>query len=1678
MIYVAASNSSAADKARADYICDGVDDQVEINNAIQSLAGQPGTVTLLSGDYNIGASTPTAGIVIGQSGLTLTGEGWGTRLRLQDNADVNMIRSVGDALSNIVIKDMYLDGNAANNSSGYSLEDRFEHNIIRIIPDSGTTSEYLHHDVWVTGVFAENANRICIMLGGNNMHIRDNQLGNAGSDVVEVLYGTGSTIMGNVTNITGSVGYVLGSDAASGVTISNNLTRVWPGGVVSEAVHRTWEGQYDNVISNNTIIIEAGGIVNRAIEARGYHNLITGNYITAPGGSDYGRATVEVNNASSITDNYFKNIDIVVNGTAPELPVFIDGNMGINIGLPDEAGIVDLGTNHFFGTTASSSNLILSGTNGDDFLIGAAGLDQLSGGAGNDVLNGGRSADLLQGDEGDDWLDGGQGTDTLIGGVGNDTYVVDKDNDVLIEYAGEGVDTIRTTLAQWTLAENFENLIYTGYMNFIGTGNNNFNIITGGLGNDSLYGYGGNDTINGSFGDDYMVGGDGSDLYYVNSADDVVIENINEGNDIVNTTVNYYSLADNVENLTFIGVGNFVDDGNDLNNIIISSAGSDTLTGGLGNDTLNGGVGADNMYGGMGNDIFIVDDPFDTPIELPEEGVDEVRTIIASYALGQNIERLTYTGTDSFVGMGNELDNRITGGAGNDIIDGGIGVDVMIGGVGDDVYKVDNAGDIVTEFAGGGIDTVEATSQTYILSANVENLTFVGTGNFIGTGNALDNVITGGDGDDILEGREGGDSFIGGLGSDTVSYANANSSVKLDMLIGGSLGEATGDSYLGIENIIGSNFADQIFADSNGNVINGLAGDDVLYGRSGDDVLFGGENNDTLYGDQGADIIDGGNGFDTASYMQASSAVILDLDTGGTLGDALGDSFISIERVFGSNGFGDEINGSQGADQLRGLGGNDILRGEGGNDILGGDAGDDLLEGGDGNDLLYGGLGNDTLQGGAGNDTMRGEAGDDIYEVDSSNDIVVELFGEGIDEILSSLDNYTLGLNVERLTYTGTANATLTGNDLDNRLIGGQANDTLNGGSGADQMLGGAGDDVYIVDQAGDDAIELAGEGIDEIRTVLNEWTLGQYIEILTYTGNGSFIGTGNSTDNVITGGDSNNTLFGLSGDDTLIGGNGEDILNGGDGNDTVSYANSASGVRLDLISGGTVGAAFGDKYFSIENIIGSQFADQLYADAAGNLMQGLGGDDVLYGRAGDDQIYGDSGNDTLYGAEGADRLDGGDGFDTASYSLATSAVGLDLDTGGLFGDAIGDVFVSIERVFGSNGFGDELNGSAFSDQLRGLGGNDILRGEGGNDILGGDAGDDHLTGGSGNDALDGGLGFDVAYYAGAMDSYAIVTQGGQITVVDNQPNVDGNDGVDVIVSIEQLSFLNGETANVISPIILDLDGLGVETLSAAESSARYDLNGDGFSDNTSWMGATEGLLVLDRDGNGKLSGAHEFSFVDDVSGAKSDIQGLRHYDSNADGQLNSEDSQFGEFYIWQDKNGDGISTTDEFFSLADAGVVSIDLNVQVIEERTELGEVAIVNTGSYTRADGTQMAYIDAALTYFATDPKSAFQAENTSHESVREANKKNPIAGTASIEAMRTGLTDFNLGILAGEINLLPNRKDGMPHPEDKQPEIFVQGQLAQMLNNMSTLWAYDLASSLDSPFPISHKEIDFFA
>ncbi len=389
-----------------------------------------------------------------------------------------------------------------------------------------------------------------------------------------------------------------------------------------------------------------------------------------------------------------------------------------------------------------------------------------------------------------------------------------------------------------------------------------------------------------------------------------------------------------------------------------------------------------------------------------------------------------------------------------------------------------------------------------------------------------------------------------------------------------------------------------------------------------------------------------------------------------TFEQALGETnFDTVTKAGFAFGYGgrDTITGADDSnDFLYGGTDDDLLRGQGADDFLYGQNGHDRLYGGALTDNLFGGWGNDVLDGGLGADHMLGGKGNDAYVVNDARDSILEYAAEGVDLVQTNLATYTLGVQLENLSYTGAGSFSGTGtvgaNEMNggagndrlvglgghDRLNGAAGNDLLDGGLGNDTMTGGSGNDSYVVGATGDQVIESANSGTDLVSTSLGVYSLGVDLENLTFIGVGRFVGAGNGLANSLVAAAGNDRLSGLAGTDTLSGGAGDDhltgglgadVLNGGTGIDTASYQLASLGVRADLTTRLYAGAgeAAGDSFIGIERLEGSGFGDSLSGDAADNLIWGLGGDDILSARAGDDRLYGGAGADRFVFLKGYD---------------------------------------------------------------------------------------------------------------------------------------------------------------------------------------------------------------------------------------------------------------------------------------------------------------------------------------------------------------------------------------------------------------------------------------------------------
>ncbi len=164
-------------------------------------------------------------------------------------------------------------------------------------------------------------------------------------------------------------------------------------------------------------------------------------------------------------------------------------------------------------------------------------------------------------------------------------------------------------------------------------------------------------------------------------------------------------------------------------------------------------------------------------------------------------------------------------------------------------------------------------------------------------------------------------------------------------------------------------------------------------------------------------------------------------------------------------------------------------------------------------------------------------------------------------------------------------------------------------------------------------------------------------------------------------------------------------------------------------------------------------------------------------------------------------------------------------------------------------------------------------------------------------------------------------------------------------------------------PIALDLDGDGLN-LSAVENSNVVVKTAQGGLSKIGWVGPTDGFLAVDRNGDGAINTLSEISFVQDKPGATSDLEGLRTWDTNADGVLDKADKDFGKILLFVDANQNGRSTSKELRTLEEAGIKAINLGGAATGYTREMTTDSFVqNTISFVWADGRTGEGYDVAL-------------------------------------------------------------------------------------------------------------------
>ncbi|QBE63357.1 calcium-binding protein [Pseudoduganella lutea] len=704
--------------------------------------------------------------------------------------------------------------------------------------------------------------------------------------------------------------------------------------------------------------------------------------------------------------------------------------------------------------------------------------------------------DMLNGTAGNDTLDGAAGNDTMRGGSGNDEYHVDSSGDVVQESANGGTDRIYSSASYYKMPANVEGLSFSASGAFTAIGNALDNGISTGDGNDYVDGGAGNDSFYTGYGDDTMFGGAGNDGISASSGDDLF--DGGAGTDSVYMMAareNYIVRRAGENGLAFTYIGEGAGDGGrtltvyDVENFYMYGVlhtlaefqaelppdGSDSIDGTDGNDTLDGYDGIDTLTGGAGDDTYVVRRTGTLVVENDGEGIDTAKIAYAGAAwhLADFVENgVALAGKLAVAIDGNALDNvltgndgnnTLTGNAGNDTLIGGNGSDVLAGGSGDDTYHVDVAGDKVVELANAGKDTVITALAKYALAANVENVKYTGSAAFAGTGNALDNVIDGGD-------ATTSQAIDGAAGSDTYVAAGAYADYQRQLSAANDLVLVKGTQSITLKNIEQVEFSDGVkslaeltlnVASARNDTLTGTDGNDTLDGLAGADSLLGGDGNDTLVGGKGNDTLDGGAGNDVYSIDAAGDKVLEAADGGYDI----------VETTVA------KITLAANVEELR-FTGKVAFTGIG-NDL------DNVIAGSTGNDKLTGGLGADGFVLGAGNDTITDFASgvDHLVvtrKVGNGDDVIDDAAIQGVTGgFASDAELVIFSQKVASLTTTSAAKA-----------IGSAAEAYATGETALFALHTASTTAVYLFTSKGNDAVVSANELV-QIATLTGVVTTG-----------------------------------------------------------------------------------------------------------------------------------------------------------------------------------------------------------------------------------------------------------------------------------------------------------------------------------------------------------------------------------------------------------------------------------------------------------------------------------------------------------------------------------------------------------------------------------------------------------
>lgn len=1163
----------------------------------------------------------------------------------------------------------------------------------------------------------------------------------------------------------------------------------------------------------------------------------------------------------------------------------------------------------------STSDMVVTGLDGNDSIIGGDGNDSVLGGAGNDFLEGGAGSDTLY---------GGLGQDTLVGGAGGDFLQGDQDSDLADYSDSDAAITIVLDgggAAGFAAGGHAENDTIVGIDELIGSDFNDSltgydathhgtlsNIIDGGAGDDTIDGLGGNDILIGGVGNDSVLGGAGNDTLTGSEGADSLLgqdgDDLLIGDGLASTTggqFGIFALA-SAGTTGILNNGTFVFDSSaastdvqvtddetafeDLNN----SSGSTLDAGAPQVLTQDITIGSTTYLAGTSIHAIAQSDIVnETTGEtgnawLVQLGPTLAGNVYWSFDIAvNNGDQITWTSSNT-PGVQDQVYANTTGLeyidlvqadgqflASNDTLVGGIGNDTLIGGVGDDSLV-----------AGDGADSISGDGGSDIIDA--------------GTGN---DTVDAGDGNDQVFAWTGDDSVLGGAGSDTVFGQDGN-----DTIFGG-----IGNDYLdgddavaGADSIFGEDGDDTIIGDGGNDTLSGGSGNDQIFAGADDDIVVGGTGNDQLYGEGGNDSLDAGAGNDTVLGGDGNDTIIGFEGNDSVLGGA-GDDVINT-RTSPGTGLPDEGYGAIGnplyypadSDAFNdrdtvdgGIGNDSILTGDDNDVILGGD-GADTVDAGFDDDEVYGDAGADSLEGNEGNDTISGGAdGDVIYgDVSPTNPdypfyTPYELVNDGTDLAPNN--------NADVLSGDG-------GNDT---IYGQDDNDTISGGLGDDEIYGGIDNDSLIGDD-GNDTID-GGSG--------NDYIDGGTGADLLYGGTGDLIGPNLIADGSFEGATptswgqvsnlpdwySWNTASPDLSDDTGYEPTYSPNAAPTDGTNYVSMVNNGSGFQEGI-----------SQDLATPLVAGTTYTITLDAAAGGYNNTSPLGDNLqilLFGNETAGQVAGDSGLPAgvqLLGSADVttDYNTGTMGTITISFTPTTDIATLSLSledpdfSGGFAVLTIDNV--SLQENTALPGDNDTIIGGTGDDTIFGQDGDDSLSGGADNDIVDGGIGNDWLSGNSGNDTVRGGDGADSVF--GAEGDDVMYGDAGNDSMEgwignDTMFGGTGDDYIDGAIGADSLEGGDGnDTLLGGSDVGNDTlrGGLGDDSLSAGGGDDVLD-GGDGAD------------ILFAADGNDQLDGGAGNDTLDGWTGNDTITAGT------GDDQITGGDGDDTFIYV----AGDGVDTITDF---------------------------------------------------------------------------------------------------------------------------------------------------------------------